>query len=136
MKMNYEEMLDRAYLLIPKEALNHERFVIPVAESMIQGKKTIMKGISGLIKDMRRDEKHFMKYLMKETGLPITKNGNQIIINGKLGAIQLNKIIENYFKDFVLCASCGKPDTKILTENGAKVMKCEACGAIAPVKNI
>jgi translation initiation factor 2 subunit 2 len=134
--MDYNEMLDRAYLLIPKEALNHERFVIPSCESMIQGKKTFVKNISSLIKDMRRDENHFMKFLMKETGLPVTKNGNQIIISGKVGAIQLNKIIENYFSQFILCSVCKKPDTKILTEGSSKIMKCEACGAVTPIKNI
>ncbi len=136
MVLKYEEMLDRAYLSIPKEALKHERFVIPKADSMIQGKKTFVKGFSNLIKEMRRDKKHFLKYLTKETGTSVTESGQNININGKIGAIKLNKIIEDYFTQFVLCSECSKPDTKIISQNGIKFMKCEACGAITPVKGI
>jgi len=133
---DYDKMLDRAYLSIPKKALEHERFEIPRADSLIQGKKTVMKGFNALLKDLRRDKKHFLKYLMKETGAPITENGNNLIISGKINAIAMNKIISNYFSQFVLCSECGKPDTKIISEHGTKLMKCEACGAITPVKGI
>ena len=132
----YNKMLERAYLSIPKEALKHERFEIPRADSLIQGKKTIVKGFSALLKDLRRDKKHFLKYLMKETGAPITENANALTISGKVNSMELNKIISNYFSQFVLCAECGKPDTKIISEHGTKMMKCEACGALAPVKGI
>jgi len=133
---DYAKMLDRAYLSIPKKALEHERFEIPRADSLIQGKKTVMRGFTTLLKDLRRDKKHFLKYLMKETGSPITENGNNIIISGKVNSIEMNKIIANYFSQFVLCAECGKPDTKIISERGTKMMKCEACGALTPVKGI
>lgn len=133
MEQSYEEMLTRAYLSIPKKALSHERFEIPRADSMIQGNKTIVKGMNELIKTMRREKKHFLKYLMKETALPISEGNNQIIINGKVGAIQLNKLIENYFKQFIICHECKKPDTNITTQEGVQIIKCEACGAIKPV---
>ncbi len=136
MELKYEEMLDRAYLSIPKSALTHERFEIPKAESMIQGKKTFVKGFTILLKEMRRDKKHFLKYLTKETATSVTESGQNIIINGKIGAIQLNKIIESYFKQFVLCSECQKPDTNVITQGGIRLMKCEACGAITPVKGL
>jgi translation initiation factor 2 subunit 2 len=136
MDLNYEEMLNRAYLSIPKEALEHERFEIPRADSNIQGKKTFVRNTNQLIKEMRRDKKHFLKFLTKETGTSVTESGANLIINGRVGAIQLNKIIESYFSQFVLCSVCGKPDTKIISQQGTKMMKCEACGAITPVKGI
>ncbi len=136
MKMTYEEMLDRAYLTIPKKALSHERFEIPKADSFIQGTKTLVKGVNELIRTMRRDKKHFLKFLMKETALPVSEGNNQIVISGKVGAIQLNKLIESYFKQFILCHECGKPDTNITTQDSVKIMKCEACGAIKPVREI
>ncbi len=136
MKMDYDQMLDRAYLSIPKKALEHERFEIPKADSHIQGSKTIIKSFSNLLKEFRRDEGHFIKYLTKETATSVTKGNNQVIINSKVNVIQLNRLIENYFKQFVLCPVCGKPDTKIITQSGQKTMKCEACGAINPVKGL
>ena len=136
MTLKYDEMLDRAYLSIPKKALDHERFEIPRVESNIQGKKTFVKGVTALLKEMRRDKKHFLKFLTKETGTSVTESGANLLVNGKIGAIQLNKLIESYFKQFVLCTECKKPDTKILVQQGTKMMKCEACGAITPVKGI
>ncbi len=133
---NYEELLVKAYHSIPQKALSHERFVIPRAESFIQGTKTIVKGFNILIKDMRRDKKHFLKYLTKETAAPITEGNNQIIISGKIGAIQLNKLIESYFNQFVLCPECKKPDTKVISQDGVHMLKCEACGAIKPVAGL
>ncbi|MFA6268280.1 MAG: translation initiation factor IF-2 subunit beta [archaeon] len=129
----YEDLLSKAYNSIPQKALQHERFEIPRAESFIQGTKTYLKGFSILLKDMRRDKKHFLKWLSKETALPITESNNQLIINGKIGAIQLNKLIESYFNQYVLCPECKKPDTNIVSQNGTHVLKCEACGAIKPV---
>jgi len=134
--MNYEKMLDRAYLSIPQKALEHKRFEIPKVESFIEGKKTIVKGFGNLLKDMRRDKKHFLKFLTKETALPITEGPNQATIGGRINSFQLNKLVERYFNEYVLCPECKRPDTKILSQDGAKLMKCEACGAVKPIKGI
>ena len=133
---NYDELLVKAYNSIPQKALSHERFDIPRAESFIQGTKTIVKGFNILIKDMRRDKKHFLKWLTKETAAPISEGNNQLIVNGKIGTIQLNKLIESYFNQFVLCSECKKPDTIVVTQDGVKMLKCEACGAIKPVSGL
>jgi len=136
MEMNYEKMLDRAYLSIPQKALEHKRFEIPRAESFIQGTKTIVKGFNTLVGDMRRDKKHFIKFLTKETAAPITEGPNQIIIGGKINSFQFNKLLERYFNEFVLCTECKRPDTRIITQDGIKMMKCEACGAMKPIKSL
>lgn len=133
---NYDELLVKAYHSIPQKALTHERFEIPRVDSFIQGTKTIVKGFNILIKDMRRDKKHFLKWLTKETAAPISEGNNQLIINGKIGAIQLNKLIESYFNQFVLCPECKKPDTNVITQDGVKMLKCEACGAIKPISGL
>jgi len=136
MEMNYEQMLDRAYLSIPKKALSHERFEIPKADSFIQGNKTFVRGFNELIRTMRREKKHFLKFVTKETALPASEGNNQIVISGKVGAIQFNKLIESYFKQFILCHECGKPDTNLTTTSGVQIMKCEACGATKPVNTL
>jgi len=133
---NYEALLGKAYNSIPQKALTHERFEIPRVESFIQGSKTIVRGFGELIRTMRRDKKHFLKWLTKETALPITETNNQLLINGKIGAIQLNKLVEAYFNSFVLCPECKKPDTKVVINEGIHMLKCEACGAIKPVAGL
>jgi translation initiation factor 2 subunit 2 len=133
---NYEELLSKAYNSIPKKALSQERFEIPKVESFLQGSKTIVKGYTTLLDTMRRDKKHFLKWLMKETAMPISEGNNQLTITGKVPAYQLNKLIEVYFKQFVLCPECKKPDTKVITEGGTKLLKCEACGAVKSVAGL
>jgi translation initiation factor 2 subunit 2 len=132
----YEDLLVKAYHSIPQKALSHERFEIPRVESFIQGGKTIVRGFNILIKDMRRDKKHFIKWLNKETAAPISEGNNQLLINGKVGAIQLNRLIEAYFNQYVLCPECKKPDTKVVSQDGIRMLKCEACGAIKPVSGL
>ncbi len=133
---NYEELLSKAYNSIPKKALSQERFEIPKVESFLQGSKTIVKGYNTLIDTMRRDKKHFLKWLMKETAMPISEGNNQLTITGKVPSYQLNKLIEIYFKQFVLCPECKKPDTKVIAEGGTKLLKCEACGAVKSVAGL
>lgn len=133
---SYEELLSKAYTSIPKKALTQERFEIPKADSFLQGNKTIVKGFNQLLDSMRRDKKHLIKWLTKETALPISEGNNQIIINGKVNSYQLNKLIDSYFKQFILCPECKKPDTKIIHEGGTKLLKCEACGAIKSVSGL
>jgi translation initiation factor 2 subunit 2 len=132
----YEDLLIKAYHSIPQKALSHERFEIPKAESFIQGNKTIVKGVSELIRTMRREKKHFIKWLNKETALPITEANNQLTINGRVSSIQLNKLIESYFTQYVLCSECKKPDTTVISQEGVHMLKCEACGAIKPVAGL
>ena len=35
-----------------------------------------------------------------------------------------------------LCKECGKPDTKFKEMKGIKMLKCDACGAMTPVKQL
>lgn len=37
--MEYEKMIDRLYMSLPKEALSKERFEMPVVDSFNQGQK-------------------------------------------------------------------------------------------------
>ena len=41
--MEYDKMLERLYAELPESTKKHERFIMPQAESFIQGHKTIVK---------------------------------------------------------------------------------------------
>ncbi len=134
--MEYENMLERAYSLLPKEALKKERFEIPPFESHIQGTKTIIKNFSNIIKAVKRDEKHLLKFLTKELAVPIIESEGKLNVSGKFSAVQLNSVLQNYVNQYVLCHECKKPDTKILEVHGIKILKCDACGATHPIKRL
>jgi len=134
--MNYEKMLDRLYMSLPKQALAKERFEMPVVESHIEGTKTIVKNFSSIIKLINRDEKHLLKFITREIGTSCSISEGRLILNGKFSEKNVTELIHNYIKEFVLCRECNRPDTKFIDRQGVKVMKCEACGAISPVKHL
>ena len=134
--MDYEKMLDRLYMSLPKQTLEKARFEIPLVDSFIQGNRTIVKNFSAIVKTVRREEKHFLKFLTKEIASPAAAEEGRLIITGKFSQPQLQKVIVAYVETFVLCPECKKPDTKIVEQQGVKMLKCEACGAISPIKKL
>ncbi|HIH10156.1 MAG TPA: translation initiation factor IF-2 subunit beta [Candidatus Diapherotrites archaeon] len=134
--MDYEKMLAKAYATMPKQALNKERFELPVLDSLVQGTKTQVKNFGQAVKTLGRDEKHALKFFTRELAVPITASDGKLQLNGKFSNVQLNEILNKYAKLFVLCHECQKPDTKIIEQHGTKVLKCDACGATSPVMRL
>ncbi|MCR4368912.1 MAG: translation initiation factor IF-2 subunit beta [archaeon] len=134
--MEYEKMLNRLYISLPKKGEASERFELPKLDSNVQGKKTIIKNFSQAAKAVKRSEKHLYKYVTKETATAATIEDGKLIMNGRFYPELISKLFTNYLKEFVLCHECKKPDTEIVEQNGVKVMKCTACGALNPVKRI
>ena len=132
--LNYEKMLDRLYLSLPKGVLTKERFVVPKVESFLQGRKTIFKNFAQLTKDVRRETREMYKYFTKELAVPMNIESERLVINAKFLPNQLQVVFENYAKSYVLCHECQKPDTHYLDRNGVKVLKCEACGATSKIQ--
>ncbi len=46
----------------------------------------------------------------------------------KLSSKMINEKLAKYVETFVVCQTCGKPETKLLDEGGKTVKKCLACG--------
>ena len=85
---------------------------------------------------MKRNEKHFYKYLAKETATAAAIEEGKLVMNGKFYPDVINKLFSSYLKEFALCHECGKPDTVIVEQSGVKILKCTACGALNPLKKI
>jgi len=134
--MEYDKMLERAYLSLPKEALTKERFQMPLVDSMIQGHKTFVRNFDQILKAIERSEDHVCKFITKEVATAVAVDKGKMVINGKFGMIQVSKMFESYLKQYVLCHECGKPDTHIEDQQGVKMLKCQACGARSPVKKL
>ncbi len=133
---DYEKMLTRARMLLPKRVLEKRRFEMPKVDSIIQGNRTIFRNFSEIAKIIRRDEKHFFKFITKELAVAGNIEGGRLILNGKFTNYQIQKVVENYINTYVLCPECKRPDTHFIEEHGIKMLKCEACGAISPIKKL
>jgi len=129
-------MLDRLYSSLPEKTTSTERFEMPELDAQIQGKKTIIKNFSQALKIIQRSERHFYKYLTKETATAATLEDGKLTLNGKFPSHSINKMFNSYLKEYVYCHECNKPDTQIIERSGIKVLKCTACGAISPLRKI
>ena len=129
-------MLDRLYLSLPEQTKTKERFEMPKVESFVQGPKTIIKNVSAILKAIHREEKHLMKFISKDLAVPASASEGRIVLTGKFYEIQIKNSIESYIKEYVLCKECKKPDTKFKEMKGIKMLKCDACGAMTPIKQL
>lgn len=136
MDFKYDTLLDSAFNELKNRNVDEERFKIPEIDSLLQGKKTIIKNAGLIAKTLKREPQHLMKFFIKETGVPSTFDGTKLILNGAFNTFKITQAYKKYVDEFVLCKQCHKPDTKIQSEKGVSVMKCEACGAINPVRKI
>jgi len=133
--MDYKKMLEDARKDLPDVVFLKERFEIPKVLGHVQGNRTIISNFLQIASTLRRDVPHLLKYVLKELATPgeIKKSG-ALILGTKVPASRINEKIRQYANEFVLCSTCGKPDTKIEKEDELTYMKCTACGAKNIVK--
>jgi len=130
-------MLGKLYGSLPESSKKHERFQMPVADSFVQGNKTIVKNFSAILKAINRESRHLLKFLAKETATSAALDeSGRLVLSSKFGVEQVNKMISSYISQFVLCPECKRPDTHVAERQGIRVLKCEACGAIISVKGL
>ncbi len=130
----YKKLLEKARKNLPQQET--KRFEIPTAVSLVVGKTTVIKNFSQIAKTARREESHLAKYLAKGLAAPNHHEGGELAIQGKFQATFIEKRITDYFREFVLCHECGKPDTNMHKEGRITSVKCEACGARRTVKSV
>jgi len=136
MDSDYGRLLDRAWSMLPEHLGTPVRFEMPVAETFVEGNTTIIKNFGELADKLRREPDHMLKFLFKELAAPGIRDGGRVVMQRVLKQSVINKKIEDYAKEFVLCHECGKPDTNISELEGVKIIKCEACGGWWPMRRI
>lgn len=131
-------MLKQVYDELPEKLQNPtgERFEIPKVKGYLQGNKTFMTNFSQIASALHREEPHFMKYLTKELGSQAELKNGVLIFNSKVPSSRINEKIESYVAEFVLCNECKKPDTVFVKEGGYLFLRCNACGAKRPIREI
>ncbi len=133
---NYDEALDRALKLVPESIRGDSRFEIPKINSSIEGNRTFFKNFKEIANFLNRKESHLLKFLTTELGTNGNVEGQRAIFQGKHGKMQISKAIDRYLKNYVFCATCGKPDTVLELKDRIIIMRCEACGATQAVRPI
>ncbi len=133
---DYEQLLKKAQQELPELILGGERFTIDKILGHVEGNKTVLANLKKIAKDLGRDEKHLLKYLLRELATPGKFERDRVILGTKVAASIINKKIKKYASEYVFCSECNKPETKLAEEKGITYLRCQACGAKKPVKNI
>ena len=133
--MKYADMLSKARKQMPEVVFEKERFEIPKVRGQLQGNKTIISNFNQIASTLGRPPEHMLKYILKELATPGNLTRTALILGSKIPASKINEKIRNYAHEFVLCKTCGKPDTKIEKERELTFMKCAACGARHSIKS-
>ena len=135
--MEYDDQLDRALERTPDIAEGGDRFDVPEPEVRPEGNVTVYENFRATVDRLDRDPNHVMKFFQSELGTSaqIDESG-RARFTGSFRRDRVAEALDAYVDDFVRCSECGLPDTRLVTEQGARVLKCDACGALSPVPDL
>lgn len=133
---SYDELLERAYSMLPEKVISRDRFEIPRVSVQKEGSRTIVKNFGVIAKTINRSEEHLYKYLVRSLGTAGVVESGRLILQGKFTDREIQKEIDDYVKTYVLCRECGAPDTEFVREERVLFVKCLACGAKHSVKGL
>ena len=136
MALEYAELLKKAKEKLP--SLSKEggsRFEIPKVIGHVQGNKTVISNFNQIVDAFNRPAEHFLKFLLKELATPGDLRNGLLILGTKVHSSTINEKIKKYAEEYVLCKTCGKPDTKLVEESGFLFLRCQACGAKRAVRS-
>jgi translation initiation factor 2 subunit 2 len=133
---DYEQLLKKAEEELPENISGGERFVIEKVKGHLEGNKTVLINLHAIAKSLGREVQHLLKYLLRELATPGKIIRDRVLLGTKVSAGKINKKIKKYASEFVFCSECNKPETNLIEDHEVIYLKCLACGAKKPVKNL
>lgn len=119
---------------MPESVKKSERFEIPKVSGHIEGNKTIISNFSVIAQTLERDVSVLQKFVLKELATPGNLRNGELILGRKVSPVLINEKITKFADMYVFCPECNKPDTDLITIDGALTKKCKACGHQITVK--
>lgn len=130
----YTALLQKARAALPENIGNRERWSLPPAEVIKEGRFTILRNFRELVNAVRREDQHLAKYLLQQLGTAGQMDGDRLIFTGRVSDNQIGSRLDDYVATYVRCSECGSPDTRLERQERVLMLQCEACGAHQPVK--
>lgn len=75
-----------------------------------------------------------MKFITHELATAGSFEDPRLVLQGKFVKSGLEALVQRYTQNYVICPTCGRPDSKIMKEEKFYFLQCEACGAKTPLK--
>lgn len=130
--MDYDDRLDRALEETPDIHDQRDRFEVPTPNVRTEGHATVFENFQDVVERVDREPEHVLQFLQNELGTSarIDERG-RARLTGDFSTDRIEAAIDDYLEAFVVCPECGLPDTRLETQRGTRVIKCDACGAIS-----
>jgi len=135
-KYDYASLLERAYRTIPEKAQKASKYEIPKSSVMTIGSKTIVTNFKEICEKVNRDFTHVSRFILRELATAGSVEESRLVLQGKFSKEQIDNLVERYVRMYVICPSCGKPDTKLVKEGRLTFIVCEVCGAKNSVRTL
>ena len=133
--MNYADALDRAYDELPETpAEAGDRLDVPDPEGQTDGAFTRLTNLSAIADALSRDAEQLHSAIQRQFGTNGQFEEGVARYNGSFSIADFEGAIDEYIAEFVTCSECGLPDTVLKTEDGVRMLRCQACGAFRPVQ--
>lgn len=134
MMEDYMKGLERAMSRLPASKGTEDRFVIPPPKIFYEGKTTVLENFASIADALNRDPDHLMKFILQEMGTAGKIEGQHAVFQGRFTEQSLERHIDSYVQEYVICSECHRPDTQLIRSDRVLMLKCEACGAHRPVR--
>ena len=132
--MEYATALDRAYDVLPETPQDGgDRLQVPDPEGQTDGAFTRLTNLEAIAKALGRESDHLHRSIQRDLGTSGQFDGSTARYSGTFDIADFQAAIDAYVTEFVTCSECGLPDTRLVTEDGVDMLRCEACGAFRPV---
>lgn len=134
--MDYDDMLDRAIEDSPDIESGSDRFEVPSPEIRQEGNTTVFENFQAVCDVLGREDADVMKFLQNDVGTSghIDESG-RARLTGEFNQRRIESAIDDYTDQFVICSECGLPDTLLEDDQGVRILRCEACGALSPTSS-
>ncbi|HVL48832.1 MAG TPA: translation initiation factor IF-2 subunit beta [Candidatus Thermoplasmatota archaeon] len=132
----YESLLMRARAKVPAIAGTGERFQMPPADILQEGKITVVRNFAELLEKMNRTADQVVPLLLREIGIAgnFEPGAGRLVLQGRVPDRSIEERLAKYVETYVICGECGRPDTHLVREERTLVVKCDACGGHRPVR--
>ncbi|CAF0850371.1 unnamed protein product [Didymodactylos carnosus] len=125
----YEELLTRLYSRIPSQITKPSKITMrPPQIARVGTKRTSFSNFGNTCKALRREEKHLQQYLLTEFGSSGSIDSNHaLIIRGRFQPTQFEFVLRSYIREYVICKTCGSPETLLQKEERLPLLLCTKC---------
>lgn len=108
------------------------RYQMPALRVMTEGKgknsKTLMPNMHAIAKALDRSMVWIMKFMSFQLGAQVTTDGPSPYLKGVHSVDSLNGLLDHFIEKYVLCGTCGNPETHVKISPQQCRLKCKACG--------